>query len=633
MFIFGLAGTFSEGISTRTTAQALLAAFPFVPPDGTRFVDSPRASAGLSRWAVVRRDEQAAPTWDAERALLFCGDVRLYNRPELISELKVPASERDCSDLELARQAYLRWGYDSPMHLVGDFAFAAWDQKAGTLFAVRDHTGNRPLYFRRTSDGIVVASQLQQIMPMLDLSLAELDASVILDRLTEHVSDPRRTYFRGAARLRAGHRLIATANGIAESRYWMPPATPDMGFSYEENCERLRTIFRRAVRDRIESDFPIVAHSSGGFDSSTILMAADEIYRREPRRPPLIMVSGLTPGFPCDESDYMDAVASRVSFEGIRWNIVEETSTSFPGVLGSMPELQLGYGGGPRRDLDIARQKGARVLLSGFMGDEVWYAAGVLRDFVRSGRFGPVLRHVHRAGLGLSAFRHLFDWGLGIFPPATALRLAKRLKNHFGPPPEWMGPRLLEIYPPAPESSEMPSMDYSSHLLAASWARLTEPAAGIAIEMTTGYALENGIEMRLPHADIRLIECLLQVPWTQRDPRGHHRRMGREALGPLLPPKFADRRGQRPWTDVWNATSHRVIRGLASLFREGPWVSAPFVDRGIARSMLEAAIVDGPRHGVGRLSPIIEFGALEAWLRRLLGYIPPGGSTNDGHCQ
>jgi Tol biopolymer transport system component len=33
------------------------------------------------------------------------------------------------------------------------------------------------------------------------------------------------------------------------------------------------------LRDRLESDTSIVAHSSGGFDSSTILMLADQIYR------------------------------------------------------------------------------------------------------------------------------------------------------------------------------------------------------------------------------------------------------------------------------------------------------------------------------------------------------------------
>ncbi len=569
---------------------------------------------------MVRRDEQAAPSWDAARGLLFCGDVRLYNRPELLAELGIAASQGECADLELARQAYLRWGPESPRHLVGDFAFAAWDDDRRILFAARDHLGTRPLFFRKASEGIVVASRLHQLMPLLNDPLDELAAPQILDLLSEHVSDPRRTLFRGFVRLRPGHRLIATAREVVESRYWMPPATPDTSLSYDENCERLRSVFRRAVRDRLESDHPIVAHSSGGFDSSTILMAAEEVYRSEPGRAPLIMVSALAPGFACDESNYMDAVASRVSFEGLRWNIIEETSSSFPGVFRGAPTVRIGLAGGPRRDLEIARQKGARVLVSGFMGDEVWYAGGVLRDFVRRARLDIVLRHVRRAGLGFSALRHTIDWGLGILNPALAPTIAHRLEGGFAPPPEWMGPRLREIYPPSAELLELPSVDWSSHLLADLWARLTRPRTGAQIEGMTDYGSEDGLEVRLPHADVRLIECVMALPWAQRDPRGHHRRTGRDALGPLLPPEFAGRRGQKPWTDVWKATARRTVPSLAPFFRTGAWVSSPFVDRGIARAMFETALNGGATLPAQSLSTVLALGGLEAWLRGVFNY-------------
>jgi asparagine synthase (glutamine-hydrolysing) len=615
VFIFGLAAAFVDGVPTRRTVQTLLDAFPATPSDGTKFVESPRGSAGLSRWAVVRRDEHAVPSWDAARGLLFCGDVRLYNRPELISELGIAASEQDSSDLELAKRAYLRWGHESPLRLVGDFAFAAWEQNQRTLFAARDHLGSRPLYFRKTSEGIAVASQLQQIMPLLDRPLDDVEPPQILDRLIEHVSDPCRTFFRGVGRLQPGHRLVATADKVSEDRYWMPLAAPDTTFSYEENCERLRTTFRRAVRDRLESDHPIVAHSSGGFDSSTILMVADEIYRSEPDRAPLVMASAVAPGFACDESNYMDAVASRVPFEGIRWNVVEETPSAFPGVFRGAPYLRIGLAGGPRRDLEIAQQKHARVLISGFMGDEVWYAAGVLRDFVGHGRLSAVFRHVHRAALGWSALRHTFDWGLGVLRPATALGIAQRLENGFAPAPEWMGPRLREIYPPAPEPFELPAMDWPSHLVSSFWTRLTRPRTDTQMEDMTGYGIEDGLEVRLPHADVRLVESVLTIPWTQREPRGHHRRTGRDALGSLLPPEFSGRRAQKPWTDVWSTTARRVIRSLTPLFRGRLWVSAPFVDRGIARGMFETALNGGSNTHPQGLFTVLALGSLEAWLR------------------
>src|SRR5687768_17307782 len=94
---------------------------PVIPPDGIRYVASRQAAAGVGRWAVVKRDGLTVPSWDPARGVLFAGDVRLYNRAELLTALDTPELDRACSDLELARLAYLRWGEESPNHLVGDF--------------------------------------------------------------------------------------------------------------------------------------------------------------------------------------------------------------------------------------------------------------------------------------------------------------------------------------------------------------------------------------------------------------------------------------------------------------------------------------------------------------------------------
>src|SRR6476659_1486266 len=97
-------------------------AFPVQAPDGCRVAAAPNAAAAVGRWVVVRRDEGAAPSWDASSGVLFSGDVRLYNRAELISDLGQPGLPLgEASDLELARLAYQKWGQEAPAHLVGDF--------------------------------------------------------------------------------------------------------------------------------------------------------------------------------------------------------------------------------------------------------------------------------------------------------------------------------------------------------------------------------------------------------------------------------------------------------------------------------------------------------------------------------
>src|SRR5262249_31629737 len=154
-----------------------------------------------------------------------------------------------------------------------------------------------------------------------------------------------------------GHRVVCDAGGAKETRYWTPPIEPRLSPPYPEACEALRATFQRAVRDRLGSDHAIIAHSSGGFDSSTIVMVADAMYRPEPGRPSLPTASALARGMESDDSRYMDAVDARVTFGSVRWNVVEDTPTEFPGVMRSRPTLRTGLGGGPPRDLELAREK------------------------------------------------------------------------------------------------------------------------------------------------------------------------------------------------------------------------------------------------------------------------------------
>ena len=160
MFVFSLAAGFATGTPNAERVRLSMAGLPVAPADGVRTAHGPRGSASLGRWIVVKRDDAAAPLWDPVRGLLFAGDVRLYNRPELIRELGESAAlDGEQSDLELARLAYLKWGQDAPLHLVGDFAFVAWDESNSRLFAARDHFGVRPLHYRRLPDGMVVACE------------------------------------------------------------------------------------------------------------------------------------------------------------------------------------------------------------------------------------------------------------------------------------------------------------------------------------------------------------------------------------------------------------------------------------------------------------------------------------------
>ncbi|HLK39987.1 MAG TPA: hypothetical protein VKU41_24695, partial [Polyangiaceae bacterium] len=98
------------------------------------------------------------------------GDVvvyngELYNVRELRAELTAGgASFHSHSDTEVLLRAFERWGTQCLEHFYGMFAFGLYSPSAQKLFVARDPLGIKPLYFAKTRDGFVFASELRGVV-------------------------------------------------------------------------------------------------------------------------------------------------------------------------------------------------------------------------------------------------------------------------------------------------------------------------------------------------------------------------------------------------------------------------------------------------------------------------------------
>jgi asparagine synthase (glutamine-hydrolysing) len=618
MFVFGFAADARGGEAAARRVRAMLAARGG-EPDAVAVVGAPSAAAGLARWSVSAHDEAAAPIWDGDRQWLVTGDVRLYNRRELLSELRADLRRPDPPDLELAWLAYARWGREVGRRLVGDFAFVVWDERERSIFALRDHLGVRPLLRHETREGLVLASDVRQLLCLLPNAAGSVDDHKILDRFMRGSRTYGRTYFRGITLVRPGHFLELRGGRTREVRYWSPPE-PDERTPYAAHCEALLATFQRAVRDRLDSDRPIVAHSSGGYDSSSILLMAERIHSAGGARAPLVMASAVTPGLPSDESHLMDVVARRVRFEGHRWSALEPSMAHFddPSILG--PGLGPGPGGGPRADFDLARARGARVLVTGHLGDTVMFAWGLRPDLFRHGRWRSLVREtVGRNGLRNGGWQ-LVRSGLGVLPPAVALTLGERAFVRAGPPPPWFGPRLRGAHSRAPKALDTLGRELPSHLACELWARVTSAQASICIDAPVQTGANVGLEVRMPYADVRLVEDVFRIPGAQRSNRGSVWALRDDALGGLMPPEFRKRASQPSWEPTFARAARRAFPRVAQLLREGDWLSAPYSDRREVARWLAELTQKGEQAPARDCVTVADVGAVEAWLRRLLRY-------------
>lgn len=197
-------------------------------------------------------------------------NARLDGREELIRKLAVKDS---LTDDELILAAYEAWGEACVKHLLGDFAFAIWDERKQRLFCARDHFGVKPFFFTHTADSFNFSSVLNELRPTVSDTLNEI---AIGDYLLFGVNqDQSTTTFKHIQRLAPGHTLTVTNNNVKINRYWTP-SLPENEVRFRDNAsyvERFRELLERAVSDRLRTD-RVAISMSGGLDSPSLAAIA-----------------------------------------------------------------------------------------------------------------------------------------------------------------------------------------------------------------------------------------------------------------------------------------------------------------------------------------------------------------------
>jgi asparagine synthase (glutamine-hydrolysing) len=92
------------------------------------------ARAALGQGAAHGQPEaslQSQPVMSPDGQQILVFDGRIDNRPELNRALRNQGVEPGSgSDAEVVMAAWRLWSDDCPQHLLGDFAFAVWDESA-----------------------------------------------------------------------------------------------------------------------------------------------------------------------------------------------------------------------------------------------------------------------------------------------------------------------------------------------------------------------------------------------------------------------------------------------------------------------------------------------------------------------
>ncbi len=534
-------------------------------PDGARhWVQGPLAIGHRALNTTPESAFEAQPVLDEAAGLCLTFDGRIDNREELKSQLEGNRPGVVETDADLVLAAYRKWGETCPEHLLGDFAFALWDEPRKRLFCARDHLGMRPFFYAAVGDTFVCASEIRALFAVPSLKM-EPNLAIVTARLLGKSVEFEDTLYKGVSRLPLAHCLTVTRDTVQVRRYWdIDPAREIRYRTEEEYADHFRELFFAAVECRLRSSGPIASMLSGGLDSSSIVCAAQGIRREKKITQPSFESFSLVFEHlvSCDERPFIDEV---VRYSGVKANFyVGDRDPSeaaiaryklYPGLPYSPQAMVLGS--------MFARIKEGKfkVLLDGTGGDQL---AGTgfhhLTLLMRGGRWLSLLGQLGGfASIYRMSRRRLFlDTCLKPLVPARVKAIYRRAKKgaRSGKADlilvrddtlRWTGAQgRMDEAPALPAFRNM----VQSEMYGAIFTGWGPTVLADAYELLISYL---GVELRQPFRDKRLVEFAMALPPPQLWRGGWSRIAFRNAMKGVLPEKVARRWGKARFSPQYDA--------------------------------------------------------------------------------
>ena len=474
-------------------------------------------------------------------------DVRLDNRCELGRLVDMSDTRLSTiSDAALLFECLLKLGYAATNHLVGEFAFAWWDEKKRRLALGRDILGHRPLYFHRGRGFFAFSTMPSGLHALSEVPYA-FDPEFMAESLALFPRLDRRTHFLGIERVRPGHLLLVDAHTEQERRYWNPAPATTRRRDPREYGDELRHLVDTAVGAQLRGANDTVAtHLSCGLDSSIVTSSAALQFTGNRilayTAAPASDFDGPVPsGAIGDERD--GAAAAARLYPNVDHVVVESSQASPLEALErehfyhQQPVANLENAVWGRAMIRDAHARGINVLLTGVVGNLTATYAGMehLAWLVGRGRvIKAVITSKSLAANGVP-WRTLAAHLLGPFLPHRAWSAAAKLRGWVTDLRDYtaVSPSAVQNLKErarqlAFDLTYRPSQDPFR-------SRLAAYASCDGGNYFKGVLAEWGVSVREPLADRRIIDFCLSVPSEEFLLDGFPRSLARRAFAERLP--------------------------------------------------------------------------------------------------
>jgi asparagine synthase (glutamine-hydrolysing) len=390
--------------------------------------------------------------------------------------------------------------------------------------------GDRTLFYYSTPELLLLGSEEGAVLQHPQVS-SELNRGRLARFFGLRPPRGESSFFRDVRELQPGCLLEVGEDATRIERFWSPEEVRTVRFRRnEEYAEAFQEHLDQAVRARLRSAEPVAVMMSGGLDSTSL---AALVQRADPARPTLTVSWVFDEAVECDEQRFIEPVVERLGLTSLRfvgddyWPLFDQGSFA---ANRNTPE-ENPYRGLKQEAYRRAAEAGCRVILNGGSADVLYTGSRAwLKDLLRERRVVEAAR-----GLGREARRR----GLRAAGRSLLALAGRRGAGIVGrcpsPPNSWLtetSRRLLAENGKEGGDADRALRWYRQHAV--------RQARGLTVEIF--HASREGVELRHPYRDRRLVEFMLGIPAHQLYLGGRHKPIARRAMQKLLPKEILERR-------------------------------------------------------------------------------------------
>lgn len=502
--------------------------------------------------------------------IVFNGEI--YNFRELRKELEAEgAGFKSQSDTEVILAAYRVWGEGCLTRLRGMFAFALWDAMRKRLLLARDPMGIKPLYYHRSNQAFIFASEVRTILET-GLVPRKADLTGVLSYLAfGSVYEPW-TIVEGIRAVPPGHVLMVENGSVSVREYWNPlqaatgqPAPSEPWLSKRIPSERasgngnatvalLSEVLRDAVLSHLVSDVPVGVFLSGGIDSSALVAVLSHNGVRTNTFSLVFQEDEF------DEGQYSREIARRFDSEHHEIPVTERDILAvLPAAMSAMDQPTID-GINTYVVSGATRAAGVKVALTGLGADEMFAGYSNFRRVPQMERFSKHTRRLPGwARRPLSASVALLAGKGDRSGKLTELTTVRGAKLH----PDFVHPYFLVrmlfgaaergalfsiahgevpqqsldgmLQDGVTDSQSLDAVNRVSYLESRFYMRNT------LLRDSDCMSMAHGLEMRVPFLDRALVEACFRIPGDRKLQGGSPKSLLLASLGVQLPKEVVNR--------------------------------------------------------------------------------------------